>query len=57
MNPYGEAREVRKEVLEKGKIKWLSYVDIDFLLDKEVRKDIYDYLTANIKEGEAHEND
>ncbi len=57
MNPYGEAREVRKEVLENGETKRLSYVDIDFLLDKEVRKDIYDYLTANIKEGEEHEND
>mgnify|MGYP002518513988 FL=1 len=52
IKPIGEAKEVLREVEEKGQKKPLSYVDINFLLEKEVRKDIYDYLTANIKERE-----
>ncbi len=48
----GEAKEVMKEVIEKGQKKKLSYVDMNFLLEHEVRKDIYDYLTSNIKEGD-----
>ena len=50
--PIGEAKEVWREVEEKKEKKRLSYVDINFLLEREVRKDIYDYLTSNIKESE-----
>lgn len=50
MAPYGTAREVSRLASENGKTRQFSYVDIDFLLEKPVRKDIYDYLTASIKE-------
>ena len=52
IRPFGEVKEVLREVFENKERKTLSYVDINFLLEKEVRADIYDYLTAKIKERE-----
>lgn len=46
MSQIGQAKEVKRKVENKE----YSYVDIDFLLEEEVRSDIYDYLTSNIKE-------